>query len=67
MAGRRLAAAPTAQLTPDVRAFGATYANYVGKPLSYVPATPTRPDDADNPLRTADGCCPREYRRTASG
>ena len=24
----------------DVRAFGATYANYVGKPLSYVLATP---------------------------
>ena len=38
---------------PDVRAFGATYANYVGKPLSYVLATPVRPDDADNPLRIA--------------
>ena len=25
--------------------------NYVGKPLSYVLATPERPDDADNPLR----------------
>ena len=40
---------------PDVRAFGATYANYVGKPLSYVLATPVRPDDADNPLRIAYG------------
>ena len=40
---------------PDVRAFGATYANYVGKPLSYVLATPRRPDDADNPLRIAYG------------
>ena len=40
---------------PDVRAFGATYANYVGKPLSYVLATPARPDDADNPLRIAYG------------
>jgi fatty-acyl-CoA synthase len=40
---------------PDVRAFGATYANYVGKPLSYVLATPARPDDADNPLRLAYG------------
>jgi fatty-acyl-CoA synthase len=40
---------------PDVRAFGATYANYVGKPLSYVLATPERPDDADNPLRIAYG------------
>lgn len=36
---------------PDVRRFGATYANYVGKPLSYVLATPPRPDDTDNPLR----------------
>jgi fatty-acyl-CoA synthase len=39
----------------DVRAFGATYANYVGKPLSHVLATPARPDDADNPLRIAYG------------
>ena len=29
--------------------------NYVGKPLSYVLATPARPDDADNPLRLAFG------------
>jgi fatty-acyl-CoA synthase len=40
---------------PDVRAFGATYANYVGKPLSHVLATPERADDADNPLRIAYG------------
>ena len=40
---------------PDVRAFGATYASYVGKPLSYVLATPERADDADNPLRIAYG------------
>jgi fatty-acyl-CoA synthase len=39
----------------DVRRFGATYANYVGKPLSYVLATPERPDDADNPLRAVYG------------
>jgi fatty-acyl-CoA synthase len=39
----------------DVRAFGATYANYVGKPLSYVLATPAHADDADNPLRIAYG------------
>jgi fatty-acyl-CoA synthase len=39
----------------DVRAFGVTYANYVGKPLSYVLATPARADDADNPLRVAFG------------
>ncbi len=30
-------------------------ANYVGKPPSYVLATPARPDDADNPLRIAYG------------
>lgn len=39
----------------DVRHFGATYMNYVGKPLAYVLATPERPDDADNPLRLAFG------------
>jgi len=40
---------------PDVRRFGATYFNYVGKPLSYILATPERPDDADNPLRRVFG------------
>jgi fatty-acyl-CoA synthase len=40
---------------PDVRRYGATYANYVGKPLSYVLATPERPDDADNTLRSVYG------------
>ena len=40
---------------PDVRRFGATYFNYVGKPLAYVLATPERPDDADNPLVRAFG------------
>lgn len=40
---------------PDVRRFGATYANYVGKPMSYILATPPRPDDADNPLRIMYG------------
>ncbi|MDQ1397315.1 MAG: steroid-22-oyl-CoA synthetase [Acidimicrobiaceae bacterium] len=39
----------------DVRRFGATYANYVGKPLSYVLATPEQPDDADNPLTRVFG------------
>jgi fatty-acyl-CoA synthase len=34
----------------DVRRFGATYFNYVGKPLAYVLATPEMPDDAENPL-----------------
>ncbi|TDC56272.1 acyl-CoA synthetase [Actinomadura sp. KC345] len=40
---------------PDVRRHGVTFFNYVGKPLSYVLATPERPDDADNPLRIAFG------------
>ncbi|MFZ1163694.1 long-chain-fatty-acid--CoA ligase FadD17 [Mycobacterium sp.] len=40
---------------PDVRRYGATYANYVGKPLSYVLATPESPDDADNTLRAVYG------------
>jgi fatty-acyl-CoA synthase len=39
----------------DVRRFGATYANYVGTPLSYVLATPERADDAVNPLRVVYG------------
>ncbi|WAM17548.1 long-chain-fatty-acid--CoA ligase [Rhodococcus sp. JS3073] len=39
----------------DVRKFGVTYANYVGKPLSYVLATPEMPDDADNTLRVMYG------------
>lgn len=39
----------------DIRRFGATYANYVGKPMSYILATPERPDDADNPLRIMYG------------
>ncbi|MFC7494006.1 MULTISPECIES: long-chain-fatty-acid--CoA ligase [unclassified Nocardioides] len=40
---------------PDVRRYAATYANYVGKPLTYIMATPERPDDADNPLRLVFG------------
>lgn len=39
----------------DVRHHGATYMNYVGKPLAYLLATPRRADDADNPLRVAFG------------
>jgi fatty-acyl-CoA synthase len=35
---------------PDIRRFGATYFNYVGRPLSYILATAERIDDADNPL-----------------
>ena len=43
------------QFLPDIRRYGATYANYVGKPLSYVLATPEQPGDADNPLRAVYG------------
>jgi fatty-acyl-CoA synthase len=39
----------------DVRRFRATYFNYVGKPLSYILATPEAADDADNPLVFAFG------------
>jgi fatty-acyl-CoA synthase len=39
----------------DIRRFGATYCNYVGRSLAYVLATPEQPDDADNPLRLAFG------------
>ena len=56
------------QFIPDVRRYGATYANYVGKPLSYVLATPPRPDDADNPLRAVYGNegAPADVERFAS-
>ena len=40
---------------PDVRNYNVTYANYVGKPLSYVLTTPEKPDDADNPLKVMFG------------
>jgi fatty-acyl-CoA synthase len=39
----------------EVRRHGATYMNYVGKPLAYILATPPRDDDGDNPLRVAFG------------
>ena len=40
---------------PDIRRYGVTYFNYVGKPLAYILATPEAPDDADNPLLAAFG------------
>jgi fatty-acyl-CoA synthase len=40
---------------PDVRRHGVTYFNYVGKPLSYILATPEHPDDADNTLTRVFG------------
>ncbi|HVT42012.1 MAG TPA: AMP-binding protein [Acidimicrobiales bacterium] len=60
MAGSAVALPTTGRFSasgflPDVRASGATYFNYVGKPLSYILATPEQPDDADNPLVRAFG------------
>jgi fatty-acyl-CoA synthase len=43
------------RLLPDLRRYGVTFMNYVGKPLAYVLATPEQPDDHDNPLRVAFG------------
>jgi steroid-22-oyl-CoA synthetase len=40
---------------PDVRKYGVTYFNYVGRPLAYILATPEQPDDADNPLQRVFG------------
>ncbi|HLI72848.1 MAG TPA: AMP-binding protein [Acidimicrobiales bacterium] len=40
---------------PDVRRFGATYFNYVGRALAHILATPAQPDDGDNTLKFAFG------------
>jgi fatty-acyl-CoA synthase len=61
LVGSSASALPTARrfsasgFLPDVRAAGATYFNYVGKPLAYILATPEQPDDADNPLTRVFG------------
>src|SRR5258708_29662075 len=39
----------------DVRRFGATKFSYVGKAIAYILATPERPDDRDNTLKSAFG------------
>ncbi|MGV0990942.1 MAG: fatty-acid--CoA ligase FadD1 [Mycobacterium sp.] len=49
------AAFSASALLSDVRRYGVTYMNYVGKPLAYVLATPEQADDHDNPLRVAFG------------
>lgn len=56
------------QFIPDARRYRATYANYVGKPLSYILATPEQPDDADNPLKFLYGNegAPRDLPRFAA-
>ncbi|MGO9872317.1 MAG: long-chain-fatty-acid--CoA ligase [Acidimicrobiia bacterium] len=39
----------------DVRKYGVTFFNYVGKPLTYILETPARSDDADSTLRIGFG------------
>ena len=39
----------------DVRRYGVTFFNYVGKPLTYILATPEQRDDAENPVKFAFG------------
>ncbi len=40
---------------PDVRRYGVTYFNYVGRALAYVLATPPAPDDTETTLRFGFG------------
>ncbi len=40
---------------PDVRRYGVTYFNYVGKPLSYILATPEDPSDSETTLQRVFG------------
>ena len=40
---------------PDVRKYGVTFFNYVGKPLTYILETKALPDDADSTLRIGFG------------
>ena len=49
------AAFSASRFLDDIRRYGVTYMNYVGKPLAYVLATPEQPDDHDNSLRVAFG------------
>ncbi|WP_406284606.1 AMP-binding protein [Embleya sp. NBC_00896] len=39
----------------DIRRYDASYFTYVGRAISYLLATPERPDDRDNPLRAGFG------------
>jgi steroid-22-oyl-CoA synthetase len=40
---------------PDIRRFGATFFNYVGRSLDYILAQPERPEERDNRLRFGFG------------
>lgn len=42
-------------LLPDIRKYGCTYLQYVGKALSHVLSTEPKDDDKDNPLKIAFG------------
>ncbi len=58
MVGSAIAVRPrfsASEFMNDVRRFGATKFSYVGKAIAYILATPERPDDADNTLRSAFG------------
>jgi fatty-acyl-CoA synthase len=58
MVGAAVAVRPrfsASEFMNDVRRFGATKFSYVGKAIAYILATPERPDDADNTLRSAFG------------
>jgi fatty-acyl-CoA synthase len=58
MMGAALAVRPrfsASAFLDDVRRFGATKFSYVGKAIAYILATPERPDDATNTLRSAFG------------
>ncbi|MDT4936712.1 MAG: steroid-22-oyl-CoA synthetase [Pseudonocardiales bacterium] len=43
------------RLIPDIRCYGATYWNFVGRAVAYALATERQADDADTPLRLAYG------------
>ncbi len=58
MVGAAIAVRPrfsASEFLDDVRRFGATKFSYVGKAIAYILATPERPDDAENSLRSAFG------------
>ena len=40
---------------PDIRRFGATFFNYVGRSLAYILAQPEDPSESDNRLRFGFG------------
>ncbi len=58
MVGAAIAVRPhfsASEFLEDVRRFKATKFSYVGKAIAYILATPEKPDDADNTLKSAFG------------